>query len=125
GRPSWADSTCPPTSSPGREHNKNSSAWGVLSAESCIRKAVVARGLSPGLVGLADTTAEDEAATGTASAFCRLNRWVRGAAWEGRRRTEKWHKGPEPPRASPGRRRARRGARVQASSEVRVGVASG
>jgi hypothetical protein len=32
------------------------------SAESCIRKAVVARGLSPGLVGLADTKAEDEAA---------------------------------------------------------------
>ena len=31
--------------------------------ESCIRKAVVARGLSPGLIGLADTKAEDEAAS--------------------------------------------------------------
>jgi hypothetical protein len=36
---------------------------GASSAESCIRKAVVARGLTPGLVGLADTKAEDEAAT--------------------------------------------------------------
>ena len=33
------------------------------SAESCIRKAGVARGLSPGLVGLADAKAEDEAAS--------------------------------------------------------------
>lgn len=32
------------------------------SAESCIREAVVAQGLSPGPVGLADTKAEDEAA---------------------------------------------------------------
>jgi hypothetical protein len=32
-------------------------------AESCIRKAAVARGLSSGLVGLADTKAEDEAAS--------------------------------------------------------------
>jgi hypothetical protein len=37
--------------------------WHAASAESCIRKAVVARGLSPGLVGLADTKAEDEAAS--------------------------------------------------------------
>jgi hypothetical protein len=35
----------------------------AFSAESCIREAVVAYGLSPGLVGLADTKAEDEAAT--------------------------------------------------------------
>jgi hypothetical protein len=33
--------------------------------ESCIRKAVGERGLIPGPVGLADTTAEDGAATGT------------------------------------------------------------
>jgi hypothetical protein len=33
------------------------------SAESCIRKAVVERGLTPGLVGLADAKAEDEAAS--------------------------------------------------------------
>jgi hypothetical protein len=32
-------------------------------AESCIRKAVVERGLTPGLVGLADAKAEDEAAS--------------------------------------------------------------
>jgi hypothetical protein len=32
------------------------------SAESCIRKAVAARGLSPSLLGLADTKAENEAA---------------------------------------------------------------
>jgi hypothetical protein len=32
-------------------------------AESCIRRAVVARGLSPGTVGLADTKAVNEAAT--------------------------------------------------------------
>jgi hypothetical protein len=32
-------------------------------AESCIRKAVLERGLTPGLVGLADTKAEDEAAS--------------------------------------------------------------
>jgi hypothetical protein len=31
--------------------------------ESCIRKAVVERGLTPGLVGLADAKAEDEAAS--------------------------------------------------------------
>jgi hypothetical protein len=52
----------------------------VRSAESCIRKAVAERGLTPGPAGLADTTAEDEAATGTAFAICRLNRWVRGAS---------------------------------------------
>ncbi len=34
-----------------------------FSAESCIRKAVVERGLTPGLVGLADAKAEDEAAS--------------------------------------------------------------
>ena len=33
------------------------------SAESCIRKAVAERGLTPGLVGLADAKAEDEAAS--------------------------------------------------------------
>jgi hypothetical protein len=32
------------------------------SAESCIRKAVIERRLTPGFVGLADTKAEDEAA---------------------------------------------------------------
>ena len=33
------------------------------SAESCIRKAVAERGFTPGLVGLADAKAEDEAAS--------------------------------------------------------------
>jgi hypothetical protein len=42
------------------------------SAESCIRKAVAERGIAPGLVGLADTTAEDEAATGMAFAFMEI-----------------------------------------------------
>ncbi len=51
-------------------------------AESCIRKAVAERGLTPGLVGLADAKAEDEAATGTAFALrSRLNRWARGVFW--------------------------------------------
>jgi hypothetical protein len=36
---------------------------GASNAESCIRKAAAARGFSPGLVGLADTKAEDEAAS--------------------------------------------------------------
>jgi hypothetical protein len=40
-----------------------------LSEESCIRKAVTERGLTSGLIGLADTTAENEAATGTAFAL--------------------------------------------------------
>ena len=35
----------------------------AFSAESCIRKAVAERGLTPGLVGLADAKAEDEAAS--------------------------------------------------------------
>jgi hypothetical protein len=39
------------------------------SEESCIRKAVDERSFIPGSVGLADTTAEDEAATGTAFAL--------------------------------------------------------
>ena len=43
----------PPVSSPSRS---------ARSAESCIRKADVARGFTPGFVGLADTKAEDEAA---------------------------------------------------------------
>ena len=34
-----------------------------LFAESCIRKAVAERGLTPGPVGLADAKAEDEAAS--------------------------------------------------------------
>ena len=38
-------------------------AMGVFFAESCIREAVVARGLSPDLVGLVDTKAVNEAAT--------------------------------------------------------------
>jgi hypothetical protein len=37
--------------------------------ESCIRKAANERGFIRGPVGLADTTAEDEAATGTAFAL--------------------------------------------------------
>ena len=41
----------------------------ALSEESCIRKAVGERGLIPSPVGLADPTAEDEAATGTAFAL--------------------------------------------------------
>ena len=36
---------------------------GAFSAESCIRKAVAERGLTPGPVGLADAKAEDEAAS--------------------------------------------------------------
>jgi hypothetical protein len=36
---------------------------GSPSAESCIRKAVAERGLTPGPVGLADAKAEDEAAS--------------------------------------------------------------
>jgi hypothetical protein len=36
---------------------------GLRSAESCICKAVVERGLTPSLVGLADAKAEDEAAS--------------------------------------------------------------
>jgi hypothetical protein len=40
-----------------------------ISAETWIRKAVAKDGSSPGLVGLADPTAEDEAAMGTALAF--------------------------------------------------------
>jgi hypothetical protein len=36
---------------------------GAWTAESCIRKAVAGRGLTPGLVGLADAKAEDEAAS--------------------------------------------------------------
>ena len=36
---------------------------GALSAGSCIRQAVVERGFTPGLVGLADAKAEDEAAS--------------------------------------------------------------
>jgi hypothetical protein len=32
-------------------------------AERCIRKAVAERGFTPGLIGLADATAEDEAAS--------------------------------------------------------------
>src|SRR5262245_56222357 len=36
---------------------------GARSAESCIRKAVAEHDLTPGLVGLADPTAEDEAAS--------------------------------------------------------------
>jgi hypothetical protein len=39
------------------------------SAESCIRKAVAERGSTPAPVGFADTTADDEAATGTAFAL--------------------------------------------------------
>jgi hypothetical protein len=39
------------------------------SEESCIRKAVAERSLTPAPIGLADTTAEDEAATGTAFAL--------------------------------------------------------
>ena len=35
----------------------------VFSAESCIRKAVAERGVTPGPVGLADAKAEDEAAS--------------------------------------------------------------
>jgi hypothetical protein len=37
--------------------------WLRLSAESCIRKAVPERGFTPGLIGLADAKAEDEAAS--------------------------------------------------------------
>src|SRR5262249_52848795 len=44
---------------------------------------------SRGPPGLGDPTAEDEAATGTAVAIWRLNRWVRGAGWEGSRPTMK------------------------------------
>jgi hypothetical protein len=43
--------------------DENSSSAGALFAESCIRKAVAERGLTPGPVGLADAKAEDEAAS--------------------------------------------------------------
>jgi hypothetical protein len=39
------------------------------SAERCIRKAVAERGVTPGLVGLADAISENETATGTAFAL--------------------------------------------------------
>jgi hypothetical protein len=42
------------------------------SEESCIRKAVSGRGFDSSPVGLADTTAEDEAATGTAFALMEI-----------------------------------------------------
>jgi hypothetical protein len=42
------------------------------SAESCIRKAVDEPGIVPGLAGLADTTAEDEAATGASFALAEI-----------------------------------------------------
>src|SRR5262245_63293337 len=48
---------------------ENRSGATASSAESWIRKAVGDRGLTPGPVGLADPTAEDEAATGTALAL--------------------------------------------------------
>jgi hypothetical protein len=41
----------------------------VFFEEHCIRKAVAEGGYTPAPVGLADTTAEDEAATGTAFAL--------------------------------------------------------
>ena len=47
----------------------NQSPKGAWSAERCIRKAVPERGPSSDPVGLADATAEDEAATGTAFAL--------------------------------------------------------
>src|SRR4051794_19110970 len=89
----------------------------ALSAESCIRKAVLERGLTPGLVGLADTKPEDEAATGTAFAFvrCNLNRWARGVSWEESRATAKGIKGGQAhPRTGPSRGIARRMALVRA-----------
>ncbi|HLM96647.1 MAG TPA: hypothetical protein VK283_10045, partial [Acidimicrobiales bacterium] len=59
---------------PGLLHRRRPADWhhpirlgtacvGASSAESCIRKAVVERSLTPGLVGLADAKAEDEAAS--------------------------------------------------------------
>jgi hypothetical protein len=48
------------------------------SEESCIRKAVCERGLIPGPAGLADTTAEDEAATGTAWALMEIESMGKG-----------------------------------------------
>ena len=48
------------------------------SEESWIRKAVGERGLSPGPVGLADPTAEDEAATGTALALMEIESMGKG-----------------------------------------------
>jgi len=44
-------------------------ARGASFEESCIRKAVAEHGLTPGLVGLADANAEDEAAMGAAFAL--------------------------------------------------------
>ena len=48
------------------------------SEESCIRKAVGERGLIAGPVGLADTTAEDEAATGMAFALMEIESMGKG-----------------------------------------------
>ena len=44
----------------------------ACSAESWIRKAGAERGILPGLIGLADPTAEDEAATGMAVALMEI-----------------------------------------------------
>jgi hypothetical protein len=41
-------------------HSGANHAFTASFAESCIRKAVAERGLTPGLLGLADTKAEDE-----------------------------------------------------------------
>jgi len=50
----------------------------VRPEESCIRKAVAERGLTPAPVGLADPTAEDEAATGTALALMEMESMGKG-----------------------------------------------
>jgi hypothetical protein len=49
-----------------------------FSEDSCIRTAVGERGLTPGLVGLAHTTAEDEAATGTTLALLEIESMGQG-----------------------------------------------
>src|SRR5262249_43178106 len=52
-------------------------------------------------------------------------KWASGALWEGCPATPRWKQGPSPPPTSPCRRIARRGASVQATSEVRASGACG
>jgi hypothetical protein len=50
----------------------------ALSDKCCIREAVNQRGLIPDPIGLADTTAEDQAATGTAFALIQIESMGKG-----------------------------------------------
>jgi hypothetical protein len=54
---------CPATHGYRKRRLANVDEVAAQSAESCIRKAVAERGLTSGVVGLADAKAEDEAAS--------------------------------------------------------------